>query len=99
MKMETKKEIYRTGLKCKNCGYDVVILKVFGKVSLFHTGTEESLGPNYYCSMAHSGDTSTPNTATVGQKHAELSKEDMGKILEMLWNEVEALLSGGRNGN
>ena len=81
-----KNKTYSTGLKCKNCGYEVAIIRVPEQMKLFHTAIEEGYLPNAYCFMVHRKDRAIPNTAMVEQKSAELSMEDREALLRMLQN-------------
>lgn len=96
--METD-EMYRTGLKCKNCGYEIAIMRGSKEMGLFHTGMEEGYAPNYYCFMVRKEDISIPCVGMVGQKHAELTGEDRKELLELLLNGDSKTSSGGKDGN
>jgi hypothetical protein len=60
------------GLKCKNCGYEVMIIMLGGRIKVCHTGDELNRSPSVLCSMVHDG---------YGASVAELSKDDLLDVI------------------
>lgn len=67
-----------TNLKCKNCGYEISLVKSWDRIEFYHTGVEKNMIPNRYCHMVRKHSKINKN------KVAKLNNEDIAIIVREL---------------
>ena len=84
MKNNNKKKYIgdmETNLKCKNCGYEIALIKSWDRIEFYHTGVEERMPVNRLCRMVHRDDDDVMNF----DDKAELTDEDLGMLIRQLF--------------